>query len=55
MGMEYVGSLSSALMSVSAAVRPALLALGLAPLVAALELATGAGVELLLAAAAETT
>ena len=48
MGLEYVDSLSSALMSVSAAGRLALLALGLAPLVSALELATGAGGELLL-------
>ena len=55
MWLEYVDSLLFAFISVSAAGRPALLALGPAPLVAALELATGAGGDLLLAVAAEIT
>ena len=55
MGLWYVDSLRSSSMLKSTGGGPALLALGPAPIVVALELATGAGGELLLAAAAETT
>ena len=54
-GLKYDAPLSSGSMLKSTGVEPALLALGHAQLVAALVLATVAGVELLLAAAAETT